>query len=127
MVISDANRSLLRILPSTSFHELLAFSAGTLILAVALLPTPYTASALAKADTCFTGNTVADAANNPGLASEYEVLLAARDTLEGRATLDWSASTPIGQWEGVALGGSPTRVTDLHLQGKGLSGELPAG
>ena len=57
--------------------------------------------------------------------SDCEALLAARDILAGSATLDWSASTPIDQWDGVTLGGSPPRVTALSLSEKGLTGEIP--
>ena len=66
-----------------------------------------------------------DADNNPGLVSDCEALLAGRDALAGSATLNWSGSTPISQWDGVRLSGFPPRVTALELWGKGLSGELP--
>ena len=65
-----------------------------------------------------------DAANNPGLVTDCEALLAARDILAGSATLNWSASNPIGQWEGVTLAGSPLRVTELNPWR--LTGEIPA-
>ena len=74
---------------------------------------------------CATGGAVADAANNPGLVSDCEALLAARDTLAGSATLNWSADTPITEWEGVAVGGVPQRVTGLRLNNRPLSGTIP--
>ena len=76
--------------------------------------------------TCLTGGAVADPANNPGLAADCEVLLAAKDTLAGSATLDWSATVPIDQWEGVTVGGTGRRVTGLNLGDKGLTGRIPA-
>ena len=76
--------------------------------------------------TCLTGGAVADPVNNPGLAVDCEVLLAAKDTLAGSATLDWSVSVPIDQWEGVTVGGTSRRVTGLNLGGKGLTGRIPA-
>ena len=76
--------------------------------------------------TCLTGGAVADPVNNPGLAADCEVLLAAKDTLEGSATLDWSVSVPIDQWEGVTVGGTSRRVTGLTLGEKGLTGRIPA-
>ena len=76
--------------------------------------------------TCLTGGAVADTANNPGLAADCEVLLAAKDTLAGSATLDWSATVPIDQWEGVTVGGTGRRVTGLNLGEKGLTGRIPA-
>ena len=69
---------------------------------------------------------MADPANNPGLATDCEVLLAAKDTLAGSATLDWSATVPIDQWEGVTVGGTGRRVTGLNLGDKGLTGRIPA-
>ena len=74
---------------------------------------------------CATGDAVADAANNPGLVDDCEALLAARDTLAGSATLNWSADTPITEWEGVAVGGVPQRVTGLRLNNRQLSGTIP--
>ena len=75
---------------------------------------------------CATGGAVTNADDNPGLVSDCEVLLAARNTLEGTGTLDWSESTPIADWDGVTLGGTPQRVTDLYLTNKGLTGTIPA-
>ena len=75
---------------------------------------------------CNTGGAVPDAANNPGLVSDCETLLAVRDALRGTGTLDWSASIPITEWRGVTVGGRPTRVTGLFLASSGLNGEIPA-
>ena len=68
-----------------------------------------------------------NATDNPGLVADCDTLLAARDTLAGTATLNWSASTPIDQWEGITLAGSPLGMTGLALGGKGLTGSIPAG
>ena len=65
-------------------------------------------------------------ANNPGIASDCRVLLAARDSLAGSATLNWSANIPVDQWEGVALGDTPLRVTGLILPEKALTGRIPS-
>ena len=67
-----------------------------------------------------------DAANNPALSSDCTILLAARDTLAGRGTLDWSTDTPISGWEGVTVSGAPMRVTELDLGNRGLTGTIPA-
>ena len=75
---------------------------------------------------CATGGAVADAANNPGLVSDCDTLLAARDTLVGTATLNWSASTAIARWDGVTLGGTPERVSKVKLQKRELTGRIPA-
>ena len=68
---------------------------------------------------------VADA-TNLGLLDDCEALLEARDTLDGTGTLNWSETTPISQWDGVSLGGTPQRVTRLDLAGKGFSGTIPS-
>ena len=74
---------------------------------------------------CVSGGAVTDA-GNPELVSDCDTLLAVRDTLAGTAALNWSADTPIAEWDGVSLGGTPLRVTGLKLSGHGLSGEIPA-
>ena len=80
---------------------------------------------------CASDGAVPDPDNNPGLVSDCAALLAARDTLRGTATLNWSSDTAITEWEGVYLRGAPQRVTQLslqgmRLQGTGLTGEIPA-
>ena len=75
---------------------------------------------------CSTGTAVPDPANNPGLVSDCEALLASRDTLAGTATLNWSADSPIEEWDGVGVGGSPERITELVLQWEMLNGEIPS-
>ncbi len=75
---------------------------------------------------CVSEGAVPNAASNPGLVSDCAALLEARDTLAGTATLNWSASTPIADWDGVTLGAAPQRVIQLRLQNKGLNGTIPA-
>ena len=104
-----------------------AIAVAALILIAAVLVPVHPAFAQGDAASCAAGGAVADAANNPGLVSDCDTLLAARDILAGTATLNWSASTPLRQWEGVTLGGSPLQVTRLELPRRGLTGELPAG
>ena len=73
---------------------------------------------------CATGSAVPDAANNPGLVADCDTLLAARDTLRGTATLNWSASTSISQWDGITVGGTPPRVTSLAISRSRVTGRL---
>ena len=66
---------------------------------------------------------------NSGIAFDCDVLLAARDTLTGnRTTLNWAADVPIAQWEGVTIGRTPRRVTELNLTWNrmGIRGKIPA-
>ena len=74
--------------------------------------------------TCSTGSAVSNPAANPGLVADCTALLAANQGWGG--TLNWSTQRPMSQWEGVTLGGSPSRVTELSLSQEGLSGSIPA-
>ena len=49
---------------------------------------------------CVTGGAVVDA-TNVGLVLDCEALLAARDTLAGTSTLNWSPDTSITEWDGI--------------------------
>ena len=81
------------------------------------IPTP------AEPETC--GAAVTDKSNT-GLLADCNALLAARDTLRGTVALNWAADTSIARWDGIALGGSPRRVTRVQLHRRGLSGQIPA-
>ena len=87
-----------------------------------------TTAGTALTSPCGTQGAVPDAANNPGLVADCETLLAARDTLRGTGTLNWSASTPIASWDGVTVRGTPRRVTRLgfYQTGLTLTGTIPA-
>ena len=71
------------------------------------------------------GGAVSDT-TNLGLMSDCEMLLAARDTLAGAASLNWAADNLVTLWDGVTVAGTPRRVTALFLHQKGLTGEIPA-
>ena len=89
----------------------------------------YTIQASRKSMTlnaCATGGAVSDPAGEPGLVSDCVALLSARDTLAGGATLNWSEGTLIQDWDGVTVGGTPRRVTEIRLFLKQLSGTIPA-
>ena len=111
---------------TTRFPVLPAAAIGALALLVAMMALVHPAFSEGVAASCATGRAVEDAANNLGLVSDCDALLVARDTLAGSATLNWSAGTPIGQWVGVTVIGSPLRVTKLTLSRRGLAGEIPA-
>ena len=86
-------------------------------------PTPTPSATTQRAD-C--GAAVADT-SNAGLVSDCEILLGLKDTLQGSASLNWSASLPITSWTGVRLAGTPQRVTIIKLQKRSLTGSIPAG
>ena len=85
-----------------------------------------TAVAAPKTSICVSGGAVADGADRPGLARDCEALLEARDALAGTATLDWSAETPISDWQGVGFDEDGDRVTWVALRNEGLNGTIPA-
>ena len=66
--------------------------------------------------------------NNPGLVGDCEILLGAKDTLEGRGRsgLNWNANRAMADWNGVTLDGTPSRVTRVNLRDRGLRGSIPA-
>ena len=76
---------------------------------------------------CATEGAVPDATNNPGLVADCETLLAAKVILTGTGSFgrNWSASTPITQWQGVSALGSPRRVTRVSLANMDLNGTIP--
>ena len=76
--------------------------------------------------TCTQTTLRADPAANAELAADCALLLAAKATLEGTASLNWSAETAMTGWDGVSLGGTPRRVTGLALGKHGLRGSIPA-
>ena len=73
------------------------------------------------------GLAVPDQANNPGLMRDCMTLLAAKDTLRGTATLNWSVDTAIGSWDGITAGGTPSHVTKVVLPSESLTGTIPTG
>lgn len=76
---------------------------------------------------CSNGITVTNPAENVGLVEDCATLLGFRDKLAGKADLNWSPQRPIEDWEGVGLDSesTPLRVTDIRLDGRGLTGEVP--
>ena len=75
---------------------------------------------------CAEGPAVPEPAANPGLVRDCETLVKVRDALAGTRKLFWSAGYPITEWEGITVGGSPLRVTEITLNGVELGGIIPA-
>ncbi len=83
-------------------------------------------SVAAQTSSCTNGVAVRDPANNPGLVSDCEVLLAARDALAGPGgSLDWSPDTNIEQWHGIWVDDDLNRVTVASLSRSDLRGTIP--
>ena len=74
-------------------------------------------------DECSNGRVVPRPGNNPELVRDCSMLLAARDTLAGEGSLDWSAETRIHDWQGVTVHPRPFQfVRVLYLTEVGLTG-----
>ena len=73
---------------------------------------------------CQDGAAVPNAATNPGLAQDCAALLEVGRALADDSPLNWSVDRPIGEWEGVELGGSPQRVLKLELPTRDLWGMI---
>ncbi len=74
---------------------------------------------------CAANGAVTDATNT-GLEEDCNDLLTAKEYLRGTATLNWSDSLPIENWERVTRSETPLRVTELNLGNKGLNGTIPS-
>ena len=61
----------------------------------------------------------------PTLFEDCTLLLAVKETLAGKAELNWHAARPITEWQGVVVGGTPSRVIALNLESMGLAGRIP--
>ena len=81
---------------------------------------------------CSAGIVVPAPAQHPGLVADCEVLAALRAVLFGWAGTNWTTNTPLGEWEGVVVGGAPPRVRELaflerlELSDNRLTGSIPA-
>ena len=71
-----------------------AVAAGAMALLAAALVPLFPTHAQGNTASCANGIAVPNPASNPGLVSDCETLLSARDTLAGTASLNWSATTP---------------------------------
>ena len=91
---------------------------------------PWSATAMGTPTIAPTPCSSSDAVPNPhdnlDLVADCDILLAVRDILAGSETLNWATSTPITNWTGVVVEGTPRRVTVLYLGIRGLSGTIPA-
>ncbi len=76
-------------------------------------------------ETCDSGTAMPSPSSNAGLVSDCKTLLGLQSVLAGTATLNWSASTAMTSWDGVTVGGTPSRVTVLDLEIRELTGSVP--
>ena len=74
---------------------------------------------------CSTGAAVPNPDDDTELVTDCETLLGLKDTLAGSGLLNWSADVAIEDWNGIAVSGSPRRVTHLSLDQSGLNGTIP--
>ena len=71
---------------------------------------------------CNAGFVVPEPGASPGLVSDCQTLMNLRDWLYGGVTTNWNAGTPIDEWVGLTIEGSPRRVTGLSV-GSGRYGD----
>ncbi len=75
---------------------------------------------------CSNGTVVPRPRSNPHLVRDCSMLLAAKDTLAGEGSLDWSTDTNISDWQGVRVQNTPSPyVRVLLLTEQGLTGSIP--
>ncbi len=69
-----------------------------------------------------------DTAKNRVLTGDCAILLSSKDVLAGRGSLNWSDKVPIENWDGITIDQSKhaTRVTEIRLGRKKLTGTIPA-
>lgn len=61
-----------------------------------------------------------------GLVEDCRVLLSIRDELAGDETLNWSSKSPVRDWPGVKLAGTPPRVHEItSIPNVTLNGAIP--
>ena len=76
---------------------------------------------------CSNGTVVPRPNQNPKLVRDCSLLLAAKDTLAGTASLNWGANLAMTRWQGVTLDSVPSLyVRDLILTDLSLTGSIPA-
>ena len=125
------------------FGAMLAATLGVVGLALALgasrdgeqagaqgaVPTTAQTTLPANPPTCTATTLGGSRAANAALAADCDALLAMESTLAGTGTLNWAPGLALGSWEGVAVGGTPKRVTQIVIHGgkrmSRLSGTLP--
>ena len=75
---------------------------------------------------CADGTLVPDPAGSAGLVRDCQVLLELRESLFGESApwSNWRPGTPMDQWPGVTITGTPPRVTSLSLRSQDLRGTL---
>ncbi len=71
---------------------------------------------------CNAGFVVPEPGANPGLVSDCQTLMNLRDWLFGGVAANWNVGTPINEWVGLTIEGSPRRVTGLRV-GSGRYGD----
>ena len=75
---------------------------------------------------CNNSSAVASPYTEPALVGDCKALLDLKDDLAGTASLNWSLDTAITSWDGVTVGGTPRRVTELSLESRNLTGSIPS-
>ena len=76
---------------------------------------------------CDSAPIITDPGSKRGLVQDCDTLLAAKDTLRGTGSLNWSTSAAITSWEGATVDATSNQVTELDLESENLTGSIPSG
>ena len=105
---------------------------ATLLLGALLAVWTAPGAAQENAESCANGVVVPEPENNPDLVADCEVLLALRDRYAEDADLEWSADTPITEWEDIVVDdfvltelAQLARLKVLFLKNNELTGTFP--
>ena len=104
----------------TNVRVLAEFDADGEVRPKPLQPLP----AIVAAASCQAGVAVADPSAYRGLVQDCAALLRVQAVWAPR--LNWSSDRPMSDWVGVASSGSPPRVREFDVSGRGLRGPIPA-
>lgn len=74
---------------------------------------------------CDNGVVVHNPDANPDLVADCRALMSVRQKIGGGEVLRWSYNKAIQEWNGVTVGGAPSRVRQLDIRERGLTGAIP--
>ena len=74
---------------------------------------------------CDNGVVVHNPDANPDLVADCQALMRVRDKIGGSEVLRWNYNKSIYEWNGVTVGGAPSRIRQLDLRERDLTGAIP--
>ena len=74
---------------------------------------------------CDNGVVVHNPDANPDLVADCQALMRLRDKIGGSEVLKWNYNRSIHEWNGVTVGGAPSRIRQLDIRERNLTGAIP--